>query len=167
MYEAADQSKLAAIELLLGQDGIEVNKARTEDGATPLYIACYHGHVEAIKLLLAHDGLEVNKARTDDGATPLYTSSSCIIDTALNFQAFEETPLHTSTGLLASIAGLTGLWLGFSVSTILEIVEFMAILIYKHPSLTRFSTAVNAYVAFASWLVVVGVSIMQNEDALW
>ena len=58
--------------------------------------------------------------------------------TALNYQAFEETPLHTSTGLLASIAGLTGLWLGFSVSTILEMVEFMAIIIYKRPSLSRF-----------------------------
>ena len=39
-----------------------MNKAETDGGATPLYIACYEGNVEIIKLLLAQSGIEVNKA---------------------------------------------------------------------------------------------------------
>ena len=51
-----------------------MNKARTDGGSTPLYIACYQGHIEAVKALLACDEIDVNKARTDDGPTPLYTA---------------------------------------------------------------------------------------------
>lgn len=56
--------------MLLVQAGIEVNKARTDDGSTPLVIACAKGHTEVVKTLLAHPRIRVNKA-TARGATPL------------------------------------------------------------------------------------------------
>eukprot|EP00729_Bicosta_minor_P018152 gene18152-23429_t len=55
---------------------------------------------------------------------------------ALSLEKYEESPLLTPTGLVASIAGLVGLWLGFSVSTMLEWVEFLLVFGYKRPSLS-------------------------------
>jgi hypothetical protein len=48
-----------------------VDLARPEDGCTPLYIACDHGHDECVRLLLGA-GASVDLAMTDDSATPLY-----------------------------------------------------------------------------------------------
>ena len=48
-----------------------MNKATTDDGATPLYIACQNGHTSIVEALLGRDA-DVNKATTDTGATPLY-----------------------------------------------------------------------------------------------
>jgi hypothetical protein len=31
-------------------------------GWTPLYMACFNGHMEVVKLLLAHPGVDINKA---------------------------------------------------------------------------------------------------------
>ena len=31
-----------------------------QDGRTPLYMACYEGHMEVVKLLLAHSDVNVN-----------------------------------------------------------------------------------------------------------
>ena len=50
------------------------NTARTDDGATPLYIASQNGHVDVARLLLGRNA-DPNTARTDDGATPLYIAS--------------------------------------------------------------------------------------------
>ena len=49
-----------------------MNKATTDDGVTPLYIACLGGHIEVVGMLLTCDGIDVNKAKTDIGATPLF-----------------------------------------------------------------------------------------------
>ena len=44
-----------------------MNKARTDDGVTPLFIAAQHGHLDVVKCLIAN-AADVNKARTK-GAT--------------------------------------------------------------------------------------------------
>jgi hypothetical protein len=43
----------------------------TDDGTTPLLMACQDGHAEVVGMLLACDAVDVNKATTDDGSTPL------------------------------------------------------------------------------------------------
>lgn len=75
LYKMFKYNRIVAVEALLKHPSIEVNKARTKDGATLLCVACYEGRVEAIKLLLAHPGIDVNKAKTDDNATPLLVAS--------------------------------------------------------------------------------------------
>ena len=45
---------------MLAHPGINVNVAKPNDGATPLYIACYGGHIEVVRLLLAQDGIDVS-----------------------------------------------------------------------------------------------------------
>ena len=70
--EVCEVGHTEVVKLLLAQDGIEVNKARTDDGTTPLFMACQEGHFEVVKLLLAQDGIEANKACTADGSTLLY-----------------------------------------------------------------------------------------------
>jgi ankyrin repeat protein len=39
------------VEALLGR-GVDVNQANTDDGATPLIIACYDGHGSIVEALL-------------------------------------------------------------------------------------------------------------------
>ena len=54
---------------LLIDKGAEVDKAK-DDGATPLLIACWNGHLDVVGLLL-DKGADVDKA-TDRGVTPLF-----------------------------------------------------------------------------------------------
>ena len=49
-----------------------MNQARTGSGTTPLFIACYTGHLEIVARLLQHPDIQVNQARTGSGTTPLY-----------------------------------------------------------------------------------------------
>jgi len=51
--------------------GAVVDKARTNTGAMPLYIAAERGHVHVVGQLLTVGGADVNLATTDDGSTPL------------------------------------------------------------------------------------------------
>ena len=51
--------------------GATVDKATTDDGLTPLYIASCKGHVDVVKRLI-DAGATVDKATTDCGTTPLY-----------------------------------------------------------------------------------------------
>ena len=39
---------------MLSTDGIDVNKT-TEDGSTPLNIACSYGHVDVVRLMLSYN----------------------------------------------------------------------------------------------------------------
>ncbi len=50
-----------------------VKQAKTEDGSTPLFIACQDGHDSIVEALLGHKA-DVNKASTDDGSTALYAA---------------------------------------------------------------------------------------------
>ena len=57
---------------MLSKESIDINKAKTDNGLTPLYIACFEGHTDIVKALLNQESIYINKARTDDGQTPLY-----------------------------------------------------------------------------------------------
>jgi ankyrin repeat protein len=59
-----------------------VNKASTDDGSTPLYIACEEGHDIIVEALLGQKA-DVNQAKTEDGSTPLFIAcenhhTSCV-----------------------------------------------------------------------------------------
>lgn len=96
LYAACHNGHAEVVQLLLEQDGIDVNNARQFNGSAPLHAACYGGHAHIVKLLLARSGskkaaeealkeekgttnalrlADVNK-RTLDGRTPLYVASS-------------------------------------------------------------------------------------------
>jgi ankyrin repeat protein len=53
--------------------GADVDKAAV-DGATPLFIAAYAGHMDSVRLLVQDLGADVNQAR-QDGPTPLYIAA--------------------------------------------------------------------------------------------
>ena len=74
LLEECENDCFKNVKLLLAQDGIDVNKAETVLGFTPLCMACLNGNTEIAKLLLEQDGIEVNKAMTDDGSTPLFVA---------------------------------------------------------------------------------------------
>ena len=54
---------------LLLDHNADVNAKRTDDGATPLYVAAQNGHTEAVKLLLDHNA-DVN-VKSRDGKLPI------------------------------------------------------------------------------------------------
>jgi hypothetical protein len=70
---ASQNGHLEVVRELL-QHGAEVDKARTDNGGTPLIRASQQGHLEVVRELLKH-GAEVDKAMTNDGATPLFIAS--------------------------------------------------------------------------------------------
>ena len=45
---------------------LDTNKATTDNGTTPLFIACQKGHGEVVALLIKA-GADTHKATTDDG----------------------------------------------------------------------------------------------------
>ena len=60
--------------MLLGKAGIDVNLARTADGATPLFVASQQGHPGVVELLLSKEAVDVNRAIArgpQEGCTPL------------------------------------------------------------------------------------------------
>ena len=71
LFQATVTGCAEVVERLLARDDIDVNKATTGDGCTPLYVASQNGHTEVVERLLARDDIDVNKARTDNGSTPL------------------------------------------------------------------------------------------------
>jgi ankyrin repeat protein len=56
------------LQLLDKKVNTDVNKC-TNDGTSPLFIACQKGHYKIVKILLTH-GVDSNKSR-DDGCSPL------------------------------------------------------------------------------------------------
>lgn len=71
LHLACQEQRSEFVELILGQDGIDVN-LKDEHGYTPLHIAC-QGHPEVVKLLLAHNGIDIN-SKAGGGMTPLHVA---------------------------------------------------------------------------------------------
>ena len=71
LFTAADNGREGIVEVLLGMEGVDVNRGSLRDGTTPLIMACQDGHEGVVRLLLAHAATDVNQATTDDGTTPL------------------------------------------------------------------------------------------------
>ncbi len=60
---------------LLLEGGVDVDNARTDVGATPLFMASQNGHDGVVRVLL-EAGADVHKASTDHGLNPLLVDSS-------------------------------------------------------------------------------------------
>jgi ankyrin repeat protein len=57
---------------MLLDGGADANKAKTDDGRTPLYVAAEQGHVgDVCALLQSGAGVDVNAAQSDGGGSPL------------------------------------------------------------------------------------------------
>ena len=70
----ASQKGHADVVQLLLDHGADADKARTTDGATPLFMASQKGHADVVQLLLEH-GADADKAETTTGSTPLFAAS--------------------------------------------------------------------------------------------
>lgn len=56
---------------ILQEKKADINKGTTENGNTPLYVACANNHKEVVKMLLENKA-DVDKCTTNNGASPLY-----------------------------------------------------------------------------------------------
>ncbi|GMI21199.1 hypothetical protein TeGR_g866 [Tetraparma gracilis] len=63
LFKAAQNGHLEVARLLL-EAGADPNSSTATDGATPLSIACYYGHLGIVELLLAHEDTDVNSVTT-------------------------------------------------------------------------------------------------------
>ena len=70
---AARCRNLRAVKALL-ENGTDPNKARTDNGETPLYCAAFANNIDMVRLLLLYSA-NPNMARTDNGETPLYRAA--------------------------------------------------------------------------------------------
>ena len=72
LFTAATNGREGIVEVLLGMEGVDVNRGDPRTEGTPLYMACDKGHEGVVRLLLAHAATDVNQARTSDGSPPLF-----------------------------------------------------------------------------------------------
>jgi len=49
----------------------DINQSRTDDGATPLFMACEKGYIDVVRLLI-EAGAGIILVATADGATPFF-----------------------------------------------------------------------------------------------
>ena len=54
LFTAADNGREGIVEVLLGMEGVDVNRGDPDDGTTPLFMACQQGHEGVVRLLLDH-----------------------------------------------------------------------------------------------------------------
>jgi ankyrin repeat protein len=67
---ATQNGRLAVVELLLANDGVDLDSKETKRGQTPLSLAAKHGHDAVVKLLLSKDSIDPD-SKDNDGRTPL------------------------------------------------------------------------------------------------
>ena len=70
LLAATKRGSAAMVALLITEGSVDVNKAATAKGLTPLYIAAEDNHIEIVNLLLKGKA-DVN-SKTDIGWTPLF-----------------------------------------------------------------------------------------------
>jgi hypothetical protein len=73
----------------------DIDKARTDNGITPAFMAAYNGHAASLQVLV-HAKADIDRARTDDGTTRVRTCTCTYTCTSL-FTI--ESPLLCSGGL--------------------------------------------------------------------
>ncbi|KAH3763788.1 TKL protein kinase [Pelomyxa schiedti] len=75
LYIACQEGRADVVDFLVAK-GANVEKTRTDTGATPLYVACANGFAEIAEVLLTRGrGADANKAVSNTGATPLHVAS--------------------------------------------------------------------------------------------
>ena len=72
LWWAAYQGNEKAMEVLLSQDGVDINNRSTEYNGTLLGAAAINGYLGIVKRLLDCRGIEINSMQTDDEWTPLF-----------------------------------------------------------------------------------------------
>jgi hypothetical protein len=91
------------VEVLLTISDIEVNRARSSDGATPLYMAVDQGHAPVVQMLVDHPQIDVNRAQLDVGFTPLYAAADkgrdCIVEILLSKDSIDVNQARTDLGI--------------------------------------------------------------------
>ena len=71
-YAAADNGHHDVVRFLMahkGQIQLDLNQSRSDDGATPLYGACFAGHTNVVEALLENSAVNVNQCRMVDGVS--------------------------------------------------------------------------------------------------
>ena len=68
---------MRVVELLVAAQEVDVNKACTTGGVTPLCTVAALGHADVVKRLVATLGVDVVNTHRTDGATPLCAAHGC------------------------------------------------------------------------------------------
>ena len=88
LHVATWANNVDIVQILVNAPSININM-QTEEGATPLYIACHSGHLEIVKILCAQvDQIDYNLTQ-QNGCTPLFCACDLnftdIVDHLLSF----------------------------------------------------------------------------------
>ena len=87
--------------------GMDINSTAATGIETPLYIACFYGHLAIVQWLLEQPNILVNKGKTERNITPLYVAAARgrldIVTALLNQSA---TNLNQATALKSRLTAL-------------------------------------------------------------
>jgi len=75
LWHASISGDIKIVEKILELENVNVNWGDDEWNRTPLYKACFHGHVHIVKILLQDPRIDVNKS-AHEGFTPFYLACS-------------------------------------------------------------------------------------------
>jgi len=108
LYIATKKGHVVLVDLLLRR-GVEVDKAKTTDGSTPLLEAAWRDHLKIVYMLI-EAGADVNKTGTRIGCTALYMAAAKghlkIVETLLQYKAdVNKTGTTGVTPLFIAAAG--------------------------------------------------------------
>jgi ankyrin repeat protein len=98
---------------MLFDGGADANKASTDNGTTPLYVAAEKGHVGLVRSLLESGaGVDVNAARSDGKGSPLSVACQLghckIVSLLLDHGAVETACSMPSVGAVRKLEDIAG-----------------------------------------------------------